>query len=159
MRDGTTNGLVRTAAKAIVTAATLVVVVYLVATWAGDNLIVAPEFGGGDAKELTIGIAVAATAAGGILGAFLARIARRFTSTPRTTFAVAVTVGLILYGILAFLRAEATSTAIWLNLMHIAAATPIAGALIVWLPSNPHSHKKLADGRSSTTTTAKSTRM
>jgi hypothetical protein len=67
MRDGTTNGLVRTAAKAIVTAAALVVIVCLVATWAGDGLMVAPEFGGGEAKELTIGIAVAATAAGGIL--------------------------------------------------------------------------------------------
>ena len=130
MRDGTTNGLVRTAAKAIVTAAALVAIVYLAATWAGNDLMVAPEFGGGDAKELTIGIAVAATAAGGILGAFLAMLARRFTSRARTAFVVAVAVGLILYGILAFLRAGATSTAIWLNMMHIAAATPIAGALI-----------------------------
>ena len=158
MRDGTTNGLVRTAAKAIVTAAALVAIVYLAATWAGNDLMVAPEFGGGDAKELTIGIAVAATAAGGILGAFLAMLARRFTSRARTAFVVAVAVGLILYGILAFLRAGATSTAIWLNMMHIAAATPIAGALIIWLPSSPHSHEKLAESRSSTTPTAKSNR-
>jgi len=159
MRDGTTNGLVRTAAKAIVTAAALVGIVYLVATWAGDDLMVAPEFGGGDAKTLPIGIAVAATAAGGILGAFLAMLARRFMSRSRTAFVVAIAVGLVLYGILAFLRAEATSTAVWLNMMHIAAAIPIVGALITWLPSSPRGHEKLAKGGPSTTLTVKSSRI
>ena len=42
--------------------------------------------------------------------------------------------GLTLYGILAFVRAEETYTAIWLNAMHIAAAVPIVGGLMRLLP-------------------------
>ncbi|MEN8238903.1 MAG: DUF6069 family protein [Actinomycetota bacterium] len=158
MGDSTTNGLVRTAAKAIVAAAALVAIVYLVAKWAGDDLMVAPEFGAGDAKELKLGIAVAATAVGGILGVFLTMLARRFTSKPRTAFIAATAVGLVLYGTLAFVRAEAATTAIWLNMMHIAAAVPIVGALAIWLPPSLQGQKKPARGGSSTNSTAKSSR-
>jgi len=41
----------------------------------------------------------------------------------------AAALGLVSYGILAFVRAETASTALWLNAMHIGAAIPIVGTL------------------------------
>ena len=122
--------LLQTAGGTIVAAAILVAIVYFVAEAAGDDLVVAPEIGTGTAEELKLGVAIAAVVFGGIVGVGLTVLARRFTPAPRMFFLGVSVLGLTLYGILAFVRAEVTSTAIWLNAMHIAAAVPIVGGLM-----------------------------
>ena len=44
-------------------------------------------------------------------------------------FLAASLLGLVVYGVLAFIRADETSTALWLNAMHLVAAFPIVGLL------------------------------
>ena len=95
---------------------------------------VAPEIGRGAAQELKLGVAIAAVVFGGILGVGLTVLARRFTLRPQMFFLGVSVLGVTLYGILAFVRAEVASTAIWLNAMHIAAAVPIVGGLMRLLP-------------------------
>ena len=84
--------------------------------------------------ELKLGVAVAAVVFGGTVGVGLTVLARRFTPRPRMFFLGVSVLGLILYGILAFVRSEEASTAIWLNAMHIAAAVPIVVGLMRLLP-------------------------
>jgi len=134
MADSQRLGLLPTAGGSIVAAVILVVIVYFVAKGAGDDLLVAPEVGTGTPEELKLGVAIAAVVFGGIVGAVLTVLARRFTPRPRMFFLAVSLLGLTLYGILAFVRAEETSTAIWLNTMHIAAAVPIVGGLMRLLP-------------------------
>ena len=90
------------------------------------------------ARQGVTGITIAAvlvfTVLGGAIGIGLALVANRFRR-PRTTFVNAAVVALLLYGIMPFAAAEATSTAIWLNAMHLAAAVPIIGLLARSLPA------------------------
>jgi hypothetical protein len=60
-------------------------------------------------------------------------VVERLGRTRATLVAVAI-VALALSGIVPFTAAEATSTAVWLNVMHVAAAVPIVGLLARSLP-------------------------
>ncbi len=122
-------GLAKTGAFATGVATILVLIVYFIAKGSGDELVAVSELGIGPPKELNMVVTVAATIAGGILGMAFAWLARRFTPRPRLAFISVSILGLILYGFLAFGRTDQHSTAIWLNLMHLAAALPISGAL------------------------------
>ncbi len=122
-------GLIKTGALATSVAVVLVVIVHLIARGSGDDLVVVSEVGLGPPKVREIFVTIAATVAGGIIGMALASLARRFTPRPQIAFVSVCILGLIGYGILAFIRADQNSTAIWLNVMHIAAAIPIVGAL------------------------------
>lgn len=106
-----------------------VAVVFFVAKASGDRLSVSPEFGSGPPEELGLFVALMATVSGGLVGMAFAWLARRFTPRPMLAFLIMCAVGLVGYGIVAFVRSETTSTALWLNGMHLAAAIPIVGLL------------------------------
>ncbi len=126
-----TDSLLRTAIVGIVAAVVAVVVVYLIADAVSGPLLAAPP-GGGDAEEVPLGGAIVATVIGGVVGAGLAFVSGR-TPSPVKIFVGICIVGLVLYGLFALSQAESTSTGIWLNVMHIAAAVPIVGLLARWL--------------------------
>ncbi len=127
------HGLLATAGMVIGAALVAVTVVYLIASAATDNLLVTPP--GGDApEEVVLGTALFAATVGGVVGAVLAWATNRFGRRPRRLFVTVCVVGLVLYGIVPFTAAEQASTAIWLNLMHVAVAIPVVGGLARYLP-------------------------
>ena len=126
----------------------LVSIVYLIADAAGGPLLVTQP-GSDSIEAVPLGAVIAFTVLGGAVGLGLALLTNRRNWHPSMFIAVCVG-GLALYGIVPFTAAEQTSTAIWLNAMHLAAAAPIAGLLT----------RSLADERSqtaSTTTEARTT--
>lgn len=128
----TKNGVV-----GIISALVLVLVTYLVADAASGPLLVTQP--GGDTPEaVPLSSALGFTVIGGAVGIGLGFVANRL-SRPRATFVAVAVVALALYGILPFTAAEETSTASWLNAMHVAAALPIVGLLARSLPEwSPH---------------------
>ena len=117
----------------IAIAAVLVLVTYLLADAASGPLLVTQP-GSDTPEEVPVAAVLVFTVLGGAIGIGLALVANRFRR-PRTTFVNAAVVALLLYGIMPFAAAEATSTAIWLNAMHLAAAVPIIGLLARSLPA------------------------
>lgn len=80
-------------------------------------------------EEAPLAGALLFTALGGVLGLGIAALAKRFLGNPVPAFLGICLVGLIAFAIFPFTVAEETATAIWLNVMHIAAAIPIVGLL------------------------------
>jgi hypothetical protein len=117
----------------IIVALVMVLLTYLVADAASGPLLVSQP-GSDTPEEVPMAIALLFTALGGAVGVGLANVASRLRR-PRTTFVAVSVVALVLYGILPFTAAEETSTAIWLNAMHVAAALPIIGLLARSLPA------------------------
>ena len=105
----------------------LVVITYLIADAASGPLLVTQP-GGDNAEEVAVGAVVAFTVLGGVVGLGLALVVSR-RSWPASMFAAVCAAALLLYGVVPFTAAEQTSTAIWLNAMHVAAAVPIVGLL------------------------------
>lgn len=105
----------------------VVLVVYLIADAASGPLLVTQP-GSDAADEVTLGAVLTFTVLGGVVGLGLALVVHRRRWSPSTFVAVCVA-ALVLYGIMPFVAAEQTSTAIWLNAMHLAAAVPIVGLL------------------------------
>lgn len=105
----------------------LVLITYLIADAASGPLLVTQP-GSDSPEEIALGAAVAFTVLGGLVGLGLALVVNR-RSWPPSTFAAVCAVALLLYGVVPFTAAEQTSTAIWLNAMHVAAAAPIIGLL------------------------------
>ena len=105
----------------------LVLIVYLVADAASGPLLVTQP-GSDDITEIALGAVVAFTVLGGAVGLGLALVVNRRSWPPSTFIAVCIA-ALALYAIVPFTAAEQTSTAIWLNAMHLAAAAPIIGLL------------------------------
>ncbi len=105
----------------------LVVIVYLVADAASGPLLVTQP-GSDDITEIALGAVVTFTVLGGAVGLGLALVVNR-RSWPPSTFIAVCAGALGLYAIMPFTAAEQTSTAIWLNAMHLAAAAPIIGSL------------------------------
>jgi peptidoglycan/LPS O-acetylase OafA/YrhL len=105
----------------------LVLIVYLVADAASGPLLVTQP-GSDDITEIALGTVVAFTVLGGAVGLGLALLVNRRSWPPSTFIAVCIA-ALALYAIVPFTAAEQTSTAIWLNAMHLAAAAPIIGLL------------------------------
>ncbi|MFT5433504.1 MAG: phosphotransferase system glucose/maltose/N-acetylglucosamine-specific IIC component, partial [Myxococcota bacterium] len=65
----------------------IVLVAFVIAKARTDNLLVAPEVGEGDPKELELFALIAATVVfGGIAGSVLAYLSRRFAPCPAPTF-------------------------------------------------------------------------
>jgi len=110
----------------------LVTVTYLIADATSGPLLVTQP-GGDTPQAVPLAAALGFTAIGGAVGIGLAHVMNRLGRT-RTTFIIATAVALVLYGIMPFTAAETTSTAIWLNVMHVAAAVPIVGLLARSLP-------------------------
>ena len=110
----------------------LVLVTLFIADAASGPLLVTTP--GADApEEVPIGGAAIFTILGGLVGIALATGLLRVAS-PRRIFLIVCVVGLVLYGISPFTAAEEVSTALWLNVAHVAAAIPIVGMLARVLP-------------------------
>lgn len=124
----------RSAGLAVVTALIAVVITYFIADAISGPLIVTPV-GGDVPEEVPVGGAVFGTVVGGIVGAVLAYISSRLGPSVQIFTGLCV-VGLVLYGIIAFNAAETTTTGVWLNIMHLAAAIPIVGGLTRWLAAD-----------------------
>ena len=76
---------------------------------------------------------VVATVVGGVIGLVLALVAAR-TPRPRTVFLAVGVVGTLVSFASPFSSAEETSTALWLNVMHVVVAVAVLGALATVLP-------------------------
>ena len=125
------GAMFKTAAMAIITAVVAVVITYVIADAISGPPMATPP--GGDAvEEVTLGGAVVATVIGGIVGTILAFISSRL-GRPVQIFTGLCVVGLIVYGIVAFAAADDSTSGLWLNIMHLAAAVPIVGGLARWL--------------------------
>lgn len=115
--------------------AVVVALVYAAAKATGDSLVTRPEFGSGAAEPLELVEAILVTLfLGLVIGPLAAWIGRRQLRSPRNGFLAFSAVGLGVYGIIAFVRADAFSTAIWFNVMHLGAAIPIVGSINRALP-------------------------
>ncbi len=124
--------LVKAGLIGIAVALALVTVGYLTADAVSGPLLVTQP-GGESVAEVVIGQALMFTVLGGGVGIGLALVAQRL-GRPQATFVAVCAVGLVLYGIIPFTTAEETLTAIWLNVLHLAAAVPIVGLLSRQLP-------------------------
>jgi hypothetical protein len=105
----------------------LVLVTYLIADAAGGPLLITQP-GSDNIEEVALGAVVLFTVLGGVVGLGLALVVNR-RGWPPSTFIAVCAAALALYAIVPFTAAEQTSTAIWLNAMHLAAAAPIIGLL------------------------------
>lgn len=120
------TNVMKAGAMGIAAALPLVLVVYLVADAVSGPLLVTQP-GDDVAEEVPVGAALGFTALGGVVGIGLALVvARRWSAS---TFVKICVVGLALYAVMPFVSAEEVATAIWLNVMHVAAAVPIVGLL------------------------------
>lgn len=140
--------LLATGLSATGAAVVAVLIIYAAAWLMDDPLLVEPESGGA-AEKLAVEIATLATIAGGAIGLGLAAVARRVAARPAPAFVITCLVGLTAYGLLAVLRSPHTSTAVWLNLMHLAAAIPIVGLLTLRLAHRAGEGSDVADQASS----------
>jgi hypothetical protein len=111
----------------------MVAVVFWVADASTDGLVVEMP-GSSDLQELGFGDVIVPTVFGGIVGAVLAWAAGRFAARPRVTFMAVCVIGLVVYGVVPFIAANDTASAVWLNVMHVAAAVPIVGGHARRLP-------------------------
>jgi hypothetical protein len=125
--------LIKVGGIGIALALALVLVGYFAADAMSGPLLVTPP-GGDSVAEVTIGQALMFTVLGGGVGIGLALGAQRL-GRPQASFVAVCVVALVLYGIMPFAAAEETSTAIWLNILHLAAAVPIVGSLARQLPA------------------------
>lgn len=105
----------------------LVLITYLIADAASGPLLVTQP-GSDTVEKIALGAVVAFTVLGGAVGLGLALVVNRRSWAPSTFITVCVA-ALALYAIVPFTAAEQTSTAIWLNTMHVAAAAPIISLL------------------------------
>lgn len=126
------SSVVKAGGIGIAVALVLVIVGFLVADAVSGPLTVTMP-GSDSVEQISIAQVVVFTVLGGVAGIGLALAVRRLRR-PRAAFVAVCAVALLLYGIMPFSAAEATSTAIWLNVLHVAAAVPIVGSLARQLP-------------------------
>lgn len=125
--------LLRAGSIGIGMALVLVAIVFFIADSASGPLLVSIP-GSETPEEVPIGAALFFTVLGGFIGIGLAWSSGRLRR-PRSSFVIICVVALVLYGIQPFTAAEETAAAIWLNVMHVAAAIPIVGMLAATLPA------------------------
>ena len=101
----------------------LVLITYLIADAASGPLLITQP-GGDNAEEVALSAVVAFTVLGGVVGLGVAFVVN-WRSWPPSTFIAVCVAALALYALVPFAAAEQTSTAIWLNAMHLAVAMPI----------------------------------
>ena len=134
MPDTANRRLMATVAMALVAALVLVTIVYFIADAATDNLLV-DRPGSDEPQDVGLAVVLVNTVLGTVVGLGLAMTINRLAPAPRATFIVVSAIGLVFYGLLPFEAAEETSTAIWLNVMHIAVAIPVVGSFAAYLPA------------------------
>lgn len=87
-----------------------------------DLLVAGPD---GAPAEVATDMVAGMTVLGGAVALLLAWAARRWAPRPRTAFVVTTVVGVLAYAGVPFAAAESLSTALWLNLYHVAVAVPL----------------------------------
>jgi hypothetical protein len=126
------TALIKAGGIGIGVALVLVAIAHVAADAMSGPLLVTPP-GGSAVEDVAIGLALMSTVVGGVAGIGLALVAQRF-GRPKATFVAVCVVALVLYGTVPFTAAEETTTAVWLNVMHVLAALPIVGLLARQLP-------------------------
>lgn len=129
-RTTSLRGLLLAFLGGFVAAEILVAVVYGLARWAGDPLLVAPP--GQASQAVTLGMALVAGAVGALVGLVAAFVARA-TPRPRAVFVTAAILGLLV-SFASPLSAASGATALWLSAMHVAVAVGVVPALARVLP-------------------------
>jgi hypothetical protein len=124
------NSLVQNAIVGTVVALAAVVVTFFIADAVSGPLMATDPAGA--VTEVPLPGAIIGTVIGGIVGALLALGVRNLDRSVEAFLGVCL-IGLVLYGIYAFVQAEGFAAGLWLNVMHIAAAVPIVGILTRWL--------------------------
>jgi uncharacterized membrane protein len=114
----------------LVAAEILVALVYGLARWAGDPLLVAPP--GQASQAVNLGMSLAAGLVGALVGLVGALVARA-TPRPRPVFVAAAVLGLLLSFASPF-SASSGATPLWLSAMHVAVAAGVVPALARALP-------------------------
>lgn len=126
--------LLRPAAIGAAIALVGVVVVYLVADAAGEPFTVTS---GGRSQAVPLTAVIMFTLLGAVIGLLVAVVASRLRR-PRAVFLVVTVVALVLYAFAPFAAADRTSTAIWLNVLHLVAFAAIVPLLARALPATRH---------------------
>lgn len=120
--------MLKSGAIGIVVAVVAVAITFLIGD-AVSGPFMTTQPGSDVAEEAMIGGALGFTVFFGLIGIGIAALTKRF-SNPAKVFLTICVVALVIYGVFPFLAADEVSTAIWLNVMHIAAAVPIVGMLV-----------------------------
>ncbi len=119
------TGYLKSSALILLTAVASVTIVFVAARATGDQLRVTPEFSSAPASSAGFMTVAGATLTLGLLSLVVAGFVGRFVPRPRLVLLGGAVIGLAGYGVLAFVKADTTATALWLNIMHLAAAVPI----------------------------------
>ena len=118
------SSFLRTAATGVIAAVVLVTLIWVVARVTGDDVRV--QTPGADAPEpMEVYYPAVATIFNGVVGAGIVWLLRKRSSGRMIFLGLAAAV-LIFQGMSAFTATDSNGTAIWLNVMHLAAA----GALV-----------------------------
>ena len=123
--------LLRAFAAGLLAAVVLALAVYAVARGVGDPMTVTPP--GQATQQVPVGAVIGATLMGALAGLGLALLAR-LTPRPRLLFLVVTVVGLVLSFASPLSSAQQTSTAWWLNLMHVVVFAAVVLPLARLLP-------------------------
>lgn len=115
--------LIGTGVAATGLAIACVTIAYLLSQGAGADLLVAA--GGDGTMEVALGMVLGMSLAGSALAVALGWAFGRWAPRPRMTFLVTTLVGLVAYAAVPFSAAESMVTALWLNVFHVAVATPL----------------------------------
>lgn len=121
------SSFLRSAATGILIAAVLVTVVWVIARLVGDDLRAQTPGAEAEAK-LPFYLPAITTIILGTIATGIALLFRRRGWSSRIFYGIAVAF-LIVYGVVALGAADATSTGIWLNVMHLVAAAAIVPPL------------------------------
>ena len=124
--------LLKADATGIALAIILVLLTSGIAGLTSDPLTVSPP-GATESEEISLVAGIIATTVGGLIGLAIAAASSRLKQ-PKRTFLIICGIGLLLSTISPLVQAEQPSTALWLNVMHFAAAIPIVGSLAAALP-------------------------
>ncbi len=107
----------------------LVSLAYAAAVGMGDPMLVAGD------QEVVFSQVFGMTILGATVGAGLAFASRRWVRRPRPVFLTVTLLAVAGYSSVPFVAAEATSTALWLNGLHIAVAVPVLTVFARFLPA------------------------
>lgn len=118
----TRSGYWKTTGMSVIVAVLGVIVVWIIARLIDGRMRVdTPQ---DDSQSLTVFLAAGSTVIYGILATVVGWVLIR-TRRPRTWWFSVSAVVLLLLGLIAFISATETSTAIWMNIMHLVAAGAI----------------------------------
>ncbi len=96
----------------------------------------------GELADVPLGGGLLFTAIGGLVGAGIAYGVRNMNRSV-DIFALVCLLALVAYGIWAIVAADGMATGLWLNVMHLAAASPIIGMLTRWLEDHAFNRNEM----------------